>query len=312
WLPRSAPALVQPNTIRSGRAVARSRAAGSACSSSMRLSPSGVVSSRYMRAVCTVAPGRRAAQRSGSITVFEDGTSSPTRRPRSMVPLGCLSPPPPGPGVPPPQDLQVGRCRRLQLVHLRMDEQLEAGVSADVLHGDAGLQAAQAHPPAPRLEVEQGQVGDDGARPLGDQAGLVAGVPAAEVARAGHEVDPLDEAAGVVGGAPQHLVAERGDVVGAARAGQADARPPDRADEAGVDVAVRVDLSGAEEAVVEEAGLRQQEDVGGGGWRRLASTEASSGTPTPANTARWSRSRRLAETVISSCGVQLTAPSAPR
>ena len=54
-LPRSAPALVQPNTITSGRTLRRSAMATGRCSSSIADSPSGVVSSRYMRAVCSVA-----------------------------------------------------------------------------------------------------------------------------------------------------------------------------------------------------------------------------------------------------------------
>ena len=60
WLPRNAPALVHANTTTSGRAVARSTIALGTCSSSITDSPSGVVSSRNMRAVCTEQPsGRR-------------------------------------------------------------------------------------------------------------------------------------------------------------------------------------------------------------------------------------------------------------
>ena len=146
---------------------------------------------------------------------------------------------------------------------------------------------------------------------------------AAEPRRAGHEVHAGNEPALLVRGEDEHLAAQRGDVVGAAGAGQPHLRlPVVAADHARVDVAVLVDLGAAHEAVVQEAALGEEERVGDarqhlgpmgrahlvgrhrqppgricgpmmppsitivsrGAWRCWASAAASSGTPTPAKT----------------------------
>src|SRR4029077_5851607 len=83
------------------------------------------------------------------------------------------------------------RRRRGELGDLVAEQQLEAGLRADLADADAWLQREQPHPAAGRLEVEQGQVGDHGPEPTGEQPGPGPAVPAGQVAGAGDEVDPF-------------------------------------------------------------------------------------------------------------------------
>jgi hypothetical protein len=73
----------------------------------MRLSPSGVVSSKYIRPVWSVVSGGSARHRSGSITVLEDGTSSPTLHLVSTTSMLGSSIPYRSAGFQFPQDLQI-------------------------------------------------------------------------------------------------------------------------------------------------------------------------------------------------------------
>src|SRR5262249_19778531 len=86
-----------------------------------------------------------------------------------------------------------------------------------------------------------------------------------QIARTRDEVDRLHEAARLMGREDDHLAAEGEDVVGAAAARQAHFRPVIPADDGGVQVAVPVDLSAADEAHVEETALGHEEDVGDAG-----------------------------------------------
>ena len=99
-------------------------------------------------------------------------------------------------------------------------------------------------------------------------------VAGTDPAGAGDEVDPRQEAALLVHRHDHQLAAEGGDVVAAAAARQSYLRVVERPDDAGVHVAVLVDLRAAHEGHVDVAALREVERVGDPRQHRRAVGEA--------------------------------------
>src|SRR5207249_5079688 len=137
-------------------------------------------------------------------------------------------------------ELLVGR--RLGDLGPRGLEQGEAGVLSQGVDRDARVRGLDPHALAIRIEPEDAERGDDTRDAAEEEAGGAARAVAPEPRGARDEVDALDEAPLLVGRDDDDLTTERGDVVSAARPGQANFRVPVvRAEHAGVDVAVLID-----------------------------------------------------------------------
>src|SRR5207249_11185755 len=101
-----------------------------------------------------------------------------------------------------------------------------ASVLAQRVRRDTRVRGLDPHALALGIEAEDAERGDDtGDAPEEKPRGLARPV-APEPGRARDEVDALDEAALLVRRDDDDLAAQRGDVVGAARSGQANLRPP--------------------------------------------------------------------------------------
>src|SRR4029453_3907431 len=152
-------------------------------------------------------------------------------------------------GIEGPQHRELVVRRRLGDLDPLCLEQGEAGVLSHRVARDAGVRRLDPHALAVRVEPEDAERSDDARDAAEAEAGGTARAVAPEPRRAGDEVDTLHEAPLLVRRDDDDLSAQGGDVVGAARAGQAHFRVPVvGSEDAGVDVAVLVDLRPAHEA----------------------------------------------------------------
>src|SRR5215510_4526166 len=166
-------------------------------------------------------------------------------------------------GIEGPQHRELIVRRRLGHFDPRRLEQGKAGVLANGVGRDTRVSRLDPHALAVRVEPENAERSNDARDATEAEAGRAARAVAPEPRRARDEVDALDEAPLLVRRDDDDLAAQRGDIVRAARAGQADSRlPVVGAEHASVDVAVPVDLRAVHEADVHEAALGEEERVG--------------------------------------------------
>ena len=127
---------------------------------------------------------------------------------------------------------------------------------ARVVDRDAGVQRCQRQFTRRRIGTEDAEIGDDDLRPATAQTQpLSSAWPVAEAER-GHEIDALDERPRGLAQQHEHLTTRRGDLRGAAGAGEANFRARVVADDGGVDVGEAVDLRTSEEADVDATRLQ--------------------------------------------------------
>src|SRR5712692_5908177 len=121
---------------------------------------------------------------------------------------------------------QLIRRGRLGRRDLRRLEQVEAGVLADPVDRGARMYGLDPHATGHGIEAEGAERGDHAGDAAEEQAAALARAVAGQPAGARHEVDLRDEAPLLVRGHDDNLAAQRGDVVGAAGAGQPHLRLP--------------------------------------------------------------------------------------
>src|SRR5262245_27185944 len=158
------------------------------------------------------------------------------------------------------QHFQLLIGRRLGHAQVGGELQAKSGIFLNLLATDAGIERDHLHASLLVVESEHGKIGDDTEHSSGWKATGSPRVPAAQVSRAGDEIDMLDEASLFMLHRHHHLRQAR-DVVAASGAGQARLRLFRIADERTVQIAVLIDLRATHESDVDIAALQQQQHI---------------------------------------------------
>src|SRR5437667_3841391 len=189
-------------------------------------------------------------------------------RPQAVMPArsSCEEPPLRVDGA---QERELLLCWRLRRLDALRHQDLEARLGGDGVPRDARVEGVQPEALVVGIEAKQAERRHHAGHASEEEPGLPAAVAAGQVPGARDEVDRLHETAPLVDGEHDGLFAERDDVVGATRTRQPHrGLPVLAAERARVEVAVAVDLGAADEAVVEEAALGEEEGVRDAGQHR--------------------------------------------
>src|SRR6266852_4123737 len=153
------------------------------------------------------------------------------------------------------EDLQLDLAGRDRWSEWLLDAQLEACCSPDLFQVYARVQTENFHSLGLLVIAQDGEVGNDSVRSgAGRQAGGFTGAGTGEISWRGQKIEPGHKTARVLVHYHQDAAAQRGEIIGAAAARQANARLGIvAADQRGIQIPIRVDLGAAQESVIHQA-----------------------------------------------------------